>query len=99
MDVERTFRGIRFEWDSDKAAINVAKHRVSFEDACQVFFDPFVYLADDEVVNREVRETVIGLTHRWNVLCVVYTLRVDDRFRIISARLATAAERRTYEHQ
>lgn len=99
MDVEHLLQGIRFQWDADKAAANWAKHGVSFEEACEAFFDPFVRLADDEVVGDEIRETIIGLTRRWSMLCVVYTIRLGDRFRIISARPATAAERRVYEQQ
>ncbi len=99
MDIEYPHQGILFEWDSRKAAANTAKHRVSFEIACEAFFDPFVFLADEEFVANEVRETIIGMTHGWRVLCVVYTVRIGDRYRIITARAATAAERRAYEQQ
>ena len=41
MDVEYELRGIRFRWDQDKATGNIAKHGISFEQAAQIFFDPF----------------------------------------------------------
>jgi uncharacterized DUF497 family protein len=99
MDVEYIHHGILFEWDSDKAAANVAKHGVSFETACEVFFDPFVRVSDEELVGDEARDTVIGMTLRWKVLCVIYTVRIGDRYRIISAREATPKERLDYEGQ
>ena len=63
-----------------------------------MFFDPFVCYLDDEVINGELRETIIGLTTTWLLLCVVYVMR-DDIIRIVSARLVTKAERETYENQ
>ena len=50
MDIQLTIQGICFEWDSEKAAANVVKHGFSFQQACAVFFDPFVHLVGDEVV-------------------------------------------------
>ena len=76
-----------------------ATYRVSFEAACRAFFDPFLCVADEQVVADEVRDTIVGRTLRWKVLCVIYTIRVADRFRIISAREATATERQLYEDQ
>ncbi len=99
MDVEFTYQGIVFEWDSDKDADNLAKHGVSFETACEVFFDPFLWIASEEIHDDEVRDTVIGMTNRWQMLCVIYTIRVGDRFRVISARQATPLERQDYESQ
>ena len=66
--------------------------------ACEAFFDPFVCYLDEEVVDGELRETVIGLTTTWQLLYVVYVLR-DDIIRIVSARLVTKAEREIYENQ
>ena len=73
--------------------------KVDFETACEAFFDPFVYTLEQEKHEAELRDVLIGMTLQWNVLCVVYTLRQDDVFRIISARPATPAERRQYEEQ
>ena len=99
MDLEYTYQGILFEWDSDKAADNLAKHGVPFEAACEVFFDPFFFVADEQVYDDEVRDSIIGMTIRWKMLCVIYTVRIGNRFRIISAREATPAERQQYEDQ
>jgi uncharacterized DUF497 family protein len=98
MDVQITLHNIAFEWDSRKAATNVRKHDVSFEVACEVFFDPFLRYLEDEIVESELRETIIGMTKNWRLLYVVYVLR-DDIIRIISARKVTKSERMWYENQ
>jgi uncharacterized protein len=74
------------------------KHEISFELACEAFFDPFVFYLDEEVVNDELRQSIIGMTTSWRLLYVVYVLR-EDIVRVISARLATKAEREAYENQ
>jgi uncharacterized DUF497 family protein len=98
MDVEYWFSGIRFEWDRRKASANLRKHSVGFETGCEVFFDPFIYWMDSEVVDGEERETVIGMTGGWELLVVVY-VEQRDSIRLISAHPATRQERRTYEDQ
>ena len=83
-----------FEWDSDKAASNLAKHGVSFPEAATVFADPLaVYLDDGSGVGRMV---VIGTSLRERLLYVVHVER-GARDRIISARSATPGERQVYE--
>lgn len=99
MDVDHLLNGVRFVWDADKAVANAAKHRVTFAEACEVFFDPFVRPDADQVNGGEERYTVIGLTERWRLLCVVYVVRAESSFRIISARVATRSDRRIYEQQ
>jgi len=99
MNVRYTLHNVAFEWDSRKAAANFRNHDVSFELACEVFFDPFVCYRDDEAVDGELRETVIGLTTTWQLLYVVYVMRDDNIIRIISGRLVTKAERDVYENQ
>ncbi len=90
---------ILFEWDSRKAVANHGKHKVSFEAACEAFFDPFLYVVDEEeYVGNELREKVIGMTSDWWLLWVVYAMK-EDRIRIISAREATTFERVLYETQ
>jgi hypothetical protein len=61
-----------------------------------VFFDPLVCLRDvgDD---GEQRDAAIGLAEDWTLLFVVHVVREEDVIRIVSARLATAQERRTYE--
>ncbi len=96
MDVHFLYLGQRFVWDSEKAFVNARKHGVSFELACQVFFDPLIHM-EDASSSGEVREAAIGLTEDWTLLFVVHLLREGSLIRIISARPATARERRDYE--
>ena len=98
MDVSLTLNEIDFAWDSRKDAANLSKHKVSFETACEVFFDPFLHVLDAGTVEGEQREAVIGMTVSWCLLCVVY-VEHDDVVRIISARTADKAEREAYENQ
>ena len=87
-----------FEWDNDKAASNVEKHGVSFEDALSVFRDSFaIELLDDRMDYNEERYILIGMSHG-SVLVVVYTER-QSRNRIISARKAEPNERKFYYEQ
>jgi uncharacterized DUF497 family protein len=98
MNVKYSLHNIAFEWDSQKAAANLRKHKVAFELACESFFDPFICYLDDEIVGSELRERVVGLTTTWLLLYIVYVMR-DDIIRIVSARLVTNAEREIYENQ
>ena len=98
MKVKYTFHDVVFEWDSKKAAVNLRKHNVTFELACESFFDPFVCYLDDEIVGSELRERIVGLTTTWLLLYTVYVMR-DESIRIISARMVTKAEREIYENQ
>ena len=99
MKIEYPLHGIRFEWESQKAEINIRKHGIAFETACEVFFDPFLQMMEPENFNGQIREAIVGLTMDWNLLYVVYTMRKGDIFRIISARSVTKYERRLYEEQ
>ena len=89
--------GLRFEWDGSKAAANLKKHGVSFEEATTVFSDPLALtISDPDHSDSENRFIDIGMSHRMELLVVSYTER-RDRIRIVSARRATRAERKTYE--
>lgn len=80
---------------SRKAATNVRKHGVSFEEAETVFTDPLALAVEDAVdLGRTV---LIGMSERLRVLLTVYTDVDDDMIRIISARRATSHERKEYE--
>jgi uncharacterized DUF497 family protein len=96
MDICFLYHGQRFEWDSEKASSNAAKHGVRFETACQIFFDPFIHW-EEATDNEEARDAAIGLSEDWALIFVVHLLRDGETIRIISARLATAQERRGYE--
>lgn len=79
-----------FEWNARKAAVTLWKHRVSFEDAAGVFLDPLATtFPDPDRSSDEHREITIGCTIRPQVR--------GAGIRIISARLATAAERKQDE--
>jgi uncharacterized protein len=81
----------RFEWDNEKNASNLAKHRISFEEAATIFEGPVFTLADEDP-SQEVRERSYGLINGIAVICVIHTDR-GEAIRIISARKATKTER------
>lgn len=95
MKVLYRLQGIEFEWDDNKARSNVKKHGIAFEEAAEVFFDPF-YQGGDASVNDEQREFIIGYSLIPRLLLVVYVER-GERTRLISARQATRHERKLYE--
>ena len=83
-----------FEWDSDKERLNYAKHKIHFATAAAVFDDiNRIEWFDAAHSTDEDRYNTLGLVN--DVLFVVYTER-KERIRMISARLATAAERELY---
>lgn len=87
----------KFVWDPKKAASNLAKHGVSFEQASEVFDDPDA-LYEQDFEHGESRDVVIGMSADSRVLCVVCVEREGGRVtRIISARKATKRERASYE--
>ena len=91
---EPPYKEYKFEWDPEKAAINLKKHGVSFEIATEVFDDENrVEFFDLSHSDYEDRYITIGMVK--NILSVVYTER-GERIRLISARRATAQERRIY---
>ncbi len=98
MKITHAIQGINFEWDSQKALGNWHKHQVTFESACEVFFDPFLQPDKDEMIDGELRETFIGMTKNWQLLYIAYTLR-NDVVRVISARTITRQQRKIYENQ
>ena len=86
-----------FEWNPAKAKANLAKHKVSFEEASTVFGDPFSETFDEPDHSiEEQRFIIIGHSENGNLLFISHT---DDGkiVRIISAREVTAAERKEYE--
>ncbi len=88
---------VEFTWDPDKAAVKLRKHGVSFEDASTVFRNPLAkVLPDPTHSEHEPRSLIIGHSAGGRLLLVVFT-ESGDRIRIISARDASARERREYE--
>ena len=87
----------QFEWDKKKAAENLRKHLVSFEEASTVFYDPLSATFDDpDPSSGEHRLLMVGLSARHRLLVVSYVER-GKHLRIISARPATAHERKRHE--
>lgn len=98
MGIEFEFQGIRFVASREKARRNPVKHQgVTFEQAAQAFFDPFLKVVDADR-NEEARDAVIGLDAASRLLFVVHIQQEDDRIRLISARKATREERNLYEN-
>ena len=95
MEIVYRLQGIEFEWNENKAKSNVRKHGVTFEEAAEVFFDPF-YQTGDASADDEEREFIIGYSLSERLLLAVYAER-GERTRIISARRATQHEGKLYE--
>ncbi len=86
-----------FEWDINKERLNIKNHGVTFNEAEQAFFDDFALdLYDDSHSDfEEQRFQILGMTAK-DVLLVVYTIRYEEIYRIISARKATKMEANSY---
>jgi len=90
---------VQFTWDPKKAASNLQKHGVSFDEAMTVFLDPLARIHDDPDHSiGEVREIITGFSAAGHLLLVSFTER-GDAIRIINARLADARERRRHEEE
>jgi uncharacterized DUF497 family protein len=85
---------MEIEWDNNKAASNLIKHKIDFEDAKNIFLDPNRLEREDKRDYDETKIQVIGIVNQV-VLFVVYTKR-NGRYRIISARRANKNEQRQY---
>ena len=89
--------GLHFEWDDNKARLNLKNHGIGFDEAATVFWDPLACIFDDEAhSSEESREIVIGHSSSGRLLLVCFTER-GDVIRIISARKVTRKERNDYE--
>jgi hypothetical protein len=88
---------VRFEWNALKAAANLRRHGVSFDEASSVFFDPLSATGDDPDHSLDERRFVtFGMSSSGRLLVVAHAEH-DDAIRIITARPATRAERKLYE--
>lgn len=88
---------MHFEWDRTKAESNRRKHKITFDEAVSVFYDPLSATFPDPDSSRiEERLVTIGQSSRERLLVVVHTEQ-GETIRIISARLATAHERKRHE--
>ncbi len=87
---------LQFTWDGRKAARNMEKHQVSFEEAKTIFDDPmFISFIDDEHSLDEERYITIGFSDLGRLLMVAHTER-ESQIRIIGARMATRREEQYY---
>lgn len=92
-------KALKFEWDSSKAASNIRKHGISFEEAKTVFDDDFGRLIPDpDHSEYEERFILLGMSYTLKILTVVHCYRDNDGIiRIISARPSTKNEERQYK--
>ena len=88
---------MKFEWDSSKAAANLAKHGISFDEGATVFLDQLALSGPDpDHSSEESRYITFGLSSLGRLLVVSHTYRPGG-VRLISARHITRAERKLYE--
>lgn len=93
----------QFEWDAHKAAINLCKHNVSFEQAATIFKDKSAMTLYDEAHSlTEERWFTLGMDNFGRLLAISHTYQetttIESRVRIISARVATKQEQYYYEN-
>ena len=86
---------MRFEWDEEKNRVNIKKHGINFKDVIDTFEHPMVEYLDVRNDYRENRLVGIGMM-KHHVVVIVYTERIDDVIRIISARKANKREVNDY---
>lgn len=87
-----------FEWDDDKARMNLKKHGVSFDEGATIFNDPLIATMPDTVHSEhEPRFIAIGMSANGRLLVVIFTER-GDKTRLISCRKATKTETEAYEN-
>ncbi len=93
-----------FDWNPNKAKINLTKHRVSFEQSSSIFLDPrAITVFDDEHSENDARWATLGIDKNGILLVVVHTFQQVDtnciKIRIISARKATRKEIKQYREE
>ena len=89
---------MKIVWDEDKNRENILKHKISFEEAQTVFYDPEgKIIADPDHSSEEDRFIILGLSKMLRLLVVCHCYRENDEIiRIISARKATKNESKQY---
>jgi uncharacterized DUF497 family protein len=91
---------MRFDWSEEKNRINLRKHNIDFETAKLVFEDPYAVTQCDEVHDDEERFLTLGVIGPGATLLVSHTMFEEESevvIRMISARGATAREKKAYE--
>jgi uncharacterized DUF497 family protein len=84
------------DFDPKKAASNVKKHGVSFDEAATCLLDPLALVRDDPDARGELRLVLLGMSQLGHLLVVCYALREDETVRLISARKASKKEELNY---
>jgi uncharacterized protein len=87
---------MEIEFDLFKAEANLKKHGVSFDEAASALLDPMALAFEDSDAEGESRWVLVGMSAEAQLLAVVYTLRDEERIRLISARRATRNEANHY---
>ncbi|MCL5062199.1 MAG: BrnT family toxin [Nitrospirae bacterium] len=95
---------MKFEWDEKKNKANIKNHGISFEEAAELFDDPFcISILDRRFDYYEERWISLGSTIKGNIVVIGYAYYLteggesEERIRIITARKATKKEREQYE--
>ena len=86
---------MEFEWDEKKNQINITKHKISFEEAVEIFNKPVLTISDNRKDYGETRKISVGSIQEIVIIVVVHTNR-NQKNRIISARTANQKERKKY---
>jgi uncharacterized DUF497 family protein len=86
---------MEFEWDIDKNKANQKKHKISFEEAAEIFRYPTYEIVDTRTDYGEIRYIAIGSNSQLTIMTVVYT-ETEGRLRLISARRANTKEQELY---
>lgn len=87
---------MKIDFDPKKAASNLKKHGVSFDEAATCLLDPQALVYEDSDAQNEMRFVLLGMSHTGRLLTVCYTLRDEEVIRLISARKATKKEEKDY---
>ncbi len=90
---------MEFTWDANKNQSNFAKHGISFEQASQVFDDPFQLVLENYFFaeDGEQRQTIVGMIRGLLLIAVVFVDR-NDIVHIINARKAEKYEENLYQY-
>ncbi len=88
---------LQFEWDEEKAKVNLKKRSVGFDEGATIFNDPLIITITDQAhSDTEQRNISLGISVKGHLLIVVHTER-NEKIRLISCRKATPHERKTYD--
>ena len=88
---------MKLEWDEAKARANLRKHGVSFDEAARFEFDTALIGIDDDLPYGEERLKAYGFIGR-RLHVMIFVERVN-MIRVISLRMASSVEKRTYEDE